>query len=122
MSKQKMKTVNEVCLMMHATRKTLYYYDKVGILKPTIRAGKQKAKLYDEAQLLKLQMILKYKKAGVSLESIKQMMNESNKIKVKVLEDVIVQMKLDIETMSHRIHYAEKLIQELKENDDETIE
>ena len=38
-----MKTVNEVCLMMHVTRKTLYY-DKVGILKPTIRAGKQKAK------------------------------------------------------------------------------
>ena len=61
-----MKTVNEVCLMMHVTRKTLYYYDKVGILKPTIRAGKQKAKLYDEEQLLKLQMILKYKKAGVS--------------------------------------------------------
>ncbi len=60
MSKQKMKTVNEVCLMMHVTRKTLYYYDKVGILKPTIRAGKQKAKLYDEEQLLKLQMILKY--------------------------------------------------------------
>lgn len=117
-----MKTVNEVCLMMHVTRKTLYYYDKVGILKPTICAGKQKAKLYDEKQLLKLQMILKYKKAGVSLESIKQMMNESNEIKVKVLEDVIVQMKLDIETMSHRIHYAEKLIQELKENDDETIE
>lgn len=117
-----MKTVNEVCLMMHVTRKTLYYYDKVGILKPTIRAGKQKAKLYDEKQLLKLQMILKYKKAGVSLESIKQMMNESNKIKVQVLEDVIVRMKLDIETMSHRIHYAEKLIQELKENDDETIE
>lgn len=117
-----MKTVNEVCLMMHVTRKTLYYYDKVGILKPTIRAGKQKAKLYDEKQLLKLQMILKYKKAGVSLESIKQMMNESNKIKVQVLEDVIVQMKLDIETMSHRIHYAENLIHELKENDDETIE
>lgn len=122
MSKQKMKTVNEVCLMMHVTRKTLYYYDKIGILKPTVRAGKQKAKLYDEKQLQKLQMILKYKKAGVSLESIKQMMNESNKIKVQVLEDVIVQMKLDIETMSHRIHYAEKLIQELKENDDETIE
>ena len=55
-----MKTVNEVCLMMHVTRKTLYYYDKVDILKLTIRAGKQKAKLYDEEQLLKLQMILKY--------------------------------------------------------------
>ena len=96
MSRQKMKTVNEVCLMMHVTRKTLYYYDKVGILKPTIRAGKQKAKLYDEEQLLKLQMILKYKKAGVSLDRIKQ--------------------------MNHRIHYAEKLIHELKENDDETIE
>ena len=122
MSRQKMKTVNEVCLMMHVTRKTLYYYDKVGILKPTIRAGKQKAKLYDEEQLLKLQMILKYKKAGVSLDRIKQMMNESNKIKVQALEEVIVQMKLDIEAMNHRIHYAEKLIHELKENDDETIE
>ena len=106
---------------MILTRKTLYYYDKVGILKPTIRAGKQKAKL-DEEQLLKLQMILKYKKAGVSLDRIKQMMNESNKIKVQVLEEVIVQMKLDIEAMNHRIHYAEKLIHELKENDDETIE
>lgn len=31
-------------------------------------------------------------------------------------------MKLDIETMRHRIHYAENLIHELKENDDETIE
>ena len=53
---------------------------------------------------------------------IKQMMNESNKIKVQVLEKVIVQMNLDIEAMNHRIHYAEKLIHELKENDDETIE
>ena len=93
MSRQKMKTVNEVCLMMHVTRKTLHYYD-----------------------------ILKYKKAGVSLDRIKQMMNESNQIKVQVLEEVIVQMKLDIEAMNHRIHYAEKLIHELKENDDETIE
>jgi two-component SAPR family response regulator len=64
----------------------------------------------------------KYKKAGVSLERIKQMMNESNKIKVQVLEEVIVQMKLDIEAINHRIHYAENLIHELKENDDETIE
>ena len=50
------------------------------------------------------------------------MMNVSNKIKVQVLEEVIVQMKLDIEAINHRIHYAEKLTHELKENDDEAIE
>lgn len=50
------------------------------------------------------------------------MMNESNKIKVQALEEVIVQMKLDIEAINHRIHYAENLINELKENDDEPIE
>lgn len=55
-------SVGEVCSLTGVTRKTLFYYDKNGLLKPTDRITAQKFKLYDADQLVRLNKILIHRK------------------------------------------------------------
>lgn len=68
-----MKTVKEVCELLKITRKTLFYYDRIGLLKPTIRQGSQHHKLYGDKALKKLIIICIYRKAGYRIEDIRKL-------------------------------------------------
>ena len=71
-----MKTVQEICRDLGITRKTLFYYDRIGILKPTVRTGNQKANEYDEEAVKKLEKIIRYQAAGLKLEEIRSVLSE----------------------------------------------
>ena len=66
-----MKTVQEICKLTGVTRKTLYYYDKIDLLKPVCRAGKQRSKRYSDEAVEILKQIKKYQEAGLTLTEIK---------------------------------------------------
>lgn len=68
-----MKTVKEVCELLKITRKTLFYYDRIGLLKPTIRQGSQHHKLYGDKALRELIIICIYRKAGYRIEDIRKL-------------------------------------------------
>ena len=55
-----MKTVNEIAQLAHISVRTLHHYDAIGLLKPTVitEAG---YRLYDDAALERLYLILKAK-------------------------------------------------------------
>ena len=52
-----MKTVNEVSKLTGVSRRTLQYYDKIGLLRPT-EYTESGYRLYDDAALERLQQIL----------------------------------------------------------------
>lgn len=77
-----MKTVKEVCEIAGITRKTLFYYDKIGLLKPTARIGNQKHKLYSDKALRRLLQIRIYRKAGLDIREIKQLLQGAESMEI----------------------------------------
>jgi len=80
-----MKAVRNVSLISGLSRRTLQYYDEIGLLKPA--ATKPSGyRLYDEQCLERLWRILFYKELGFSLEEIKKILETDPEIEKKLME------------------------------------
>jgi len=80
-----MKAVRDVSIASGVSRRTLQYYDEIGLLKPA--AVKPSGyRLYDEAFLERLWRILFYKELGFSLEEIKKILGTSPETERKLME------------------------------------
>lgn len=67
--------VKELSLATKVSVRTLHHYDKIGLLKPSIRL-ENNYRVYSEADLMKLQQILALKFFGFELARIKTLMEE----------------------------------------------
>ncbi|MCJ7696350.1 MAG: MerR family transcriptional regulator [Anaerolineaceae bacterium] len=70
-----MYTVKQLSDIAGITRRTLHYYDQIGLLPPSKIAGNG-YRLYSEQALLRLQQILFYRETGCSLMHIKNILDE----------------------------------------------
>lgn len=68
-----MKRVKEVCTLAGVSRRTLQFYDDSGVLPVERSSGNER--LYSEEELKKLSKILLYKKIGLKLEEIREMID-----------------------------------------------
>lgn len=67
--------INDICKMYKISRSTLLYYDSIGLLRPAERTGAN-YRLYSDSDSLRLERILNFRKAGISLNEIKLLDNE----------------------------------------------
>lgn len=81
-----MFTVQELAKMAGITRRTLHYYDEIGLLKPT-RIGDNGYRYYGEQALLRLQQILLYRELDLPLENIRTIMGRRDPDVLRALED-----------------------------------
>ena len=80
-----MKAVRDVSVLSGLSRRTLQYYDEIGLLKPA--AIKPSGyRLYDDQCLERLWRILFYKELGFSLEEITKILETSPDIEKKLIE------------------------------------
>ncbi len=79
-------TVSDVAKMAGVSVRTLHHYDHIELLKPSARteAG---YRLYDEADLLRLQQILFFKELDVPLRDIRQILDEPGFDQVEALKE-----------------------------------
>ncbi|MCJ7536890.1 MAG: MerR family transcriptional regulator, partial [Anaerolineales bacterium] len=70
-----MYTVKQLSDIAGLTRRTLHYYDQIGLLPPSKIAGNG-YRLYSEQALLRLQQILFYRETGCSLIQIKNILDK----------------------------------------------
>lgn len=102
MKKQGYYSSGEFARMAHVTLRTIRYYDKQNILKPSLvtEAG---ARFYTDEDFARLQQILLLKYLGFSLDDIREMliddsdyhfMLNSLNIQLKLVQDRIEQMQL----------------------------
>jgi DNA-binding transcriptional MerR regulator len=66
-----MVTVKQLSEIAGVTPRTLRYYDKIGLLKPS-RVGDNGYRYYDDEALLRLQQILLYRELSLPLQDIKR--------------------------------------------------
>lgn len=110
-----MKAVHEICKEYGISRKTLYYYDQIGILKPTYRHGKQKAKFYSKKACKRLEDILLYQKAGLTLNAIQTILDDKKEDPISILNESITAMQKQKDDLDKKISFAKKLISQLEE-------
>lgn len=80
-----MKSVNEVTKLSGVSRRTLRYYDEIGLLPPS--AIKESGyRQYDDESLLRLWHILFYKELGLSLDEIRVLLDSSKETEKKLLQ------------------------------------
>jgi len=79
-----MKTVRNISVLSGVSRRTLQYYDEIGLLTP---AGTKPSgyRLYDEDCLKRLWRILFYKELGFSLEEIKKILDNTAEMERKLM-------------------------------------
>ena len=74
-----MKSVNEVSKLSGVSRRTLQYYDEIGLLPPS--AVKESGyRQYDDENLRRLWSILFYKELGISLDEIRLLLENSKEM------------------------------------------
>lgn len=100
---KRLYTVAEILSLTGTTRKTLYYYDKIGLLIPTDRIGPQAHKLYDEDALEHLKMILRYRKAGLKINEIKLVISSSVPERRNIYEKVLDRLMKEKEEKENTI-------------------
>lgn len=103
-----MKTVRQVSKLTGLTPRALHHYDAIGLLKPTAvtEAG---YRLYDDAALERLQMILLFRELEFPLKDIATMLDAPDFEKEAALAEQIKLLKLRLEHLKRLIGQAEEL-------------
>ena len=97
-------TTHEVEEMLSITKKTLIYYENEGLVKPA-RDGNN-YRNYSQEDVSKIKFILLLREMDVTIEEIKQIINDKKSIR-DVLEnkkDMIKKQHLDLENIDERIN------------------
>ena len=104
-----MKTVKEVAKQTGVSVRTLHHYDAIGLLKPTAvtSAG---YRLYDDAALERLYMILVFRELDLSLTEIAMILNAPDYDRNRVLETQINLMQERIGKLQNRIALAKGIL------------
>ena len=110
-----MKTVGEVCLAANVTRKTLYYYDRIGLLKPTERAGGQNYKMYDDDAVDQLRRIREFRHAGLKIAEIKTIMEQPECLE-DLMRQAITRLRQEKKQLDSQITFAENLLASYSES------
>ncbi len=100
-----MMTVHEVSKLAGVSIRTLQYYDKIGLLRP---AGYTEAgyRLYDDADLERLQHILLFRELEFPLKDIKVIINSPDFDRSKALEQQIELLRLKKEHIENLMNFA----------------
>ncbi|MCQ2551271.1 MAG: MerR family transcriptional regulator [Clostridia bacterium] len=101
-----MKRINEIVKISGLSKRTLQYYDDIGLLK--VARSKENYRLYSEPDILRLHQIMKYKGMGFELREIKELLDGTKEARRKVLEE----KKTKVQSELKRLRNIEKSIKE----------
>lgn len=99
-----MKTIKEISKITGVSSRTMQYYDKIGLLKPSDKteAG---YRLYNDSKLFQLQQIIFYKEIGFTLKEIKEILSNTHKCSEELRKQkiLLLEKKTKIENMINQI-------------------
>lgn len=107
-----MFTIGQVAKRYALSRSTLLYYDKIGILVPSGRSDSN-YRLYSEDDLKKMDRIVLFRSAGLSLDSIPSLLEESGDDLSSSLEARLFTINSEIQ----RLRDQQKVILNILENE-----
>ena len=100
-----MKTVSQVSKLTGVSVRTLHHYDSLGLLKPA-QVTEAGYRLYGEAELERLYMILVFRELGLSLKEIQEILDAPDFDRNRVLDQQIRLMEEKTRRLQDRITLA----------------
>ncbi len=100
-----MKTVNEVSRLTGVSVRTLRYYDKIGLLKPSSLSDAG-YRLYDDEALERLQLILLYRELQFPLKEIQRILESPDCDRTRILAQQVELLTLKKEHLENLITFA----------------
>lgn len=104
-------SVSDLCALCGITRKTLFYYDRIGLLKPAVRTGSQNFKMYAEAQVSRLMQIRQYRDAGLSLSEIRRILDDPDTERNMILKDAMKRLEKELREKESQIKALKQLME-----------
>jgi DNA-binding transcriptional MerR regulator len=104
-----MFTVNQLGKKYGLSRSTLLYYDKVGLLKPSARS-EANYRLYSPSDVEKMESIVTYREAGLSLEAIAEIIHTDDTKSTKILEQRLVNLNNEMSQLRQQQQLIVKLL------------
>lgn len=105
-----MYTVKEIARLAHVSVRTLHHYDAIGLLKPTL-VTESGYRLYDDAALEKLYLILLFRELEFPLKDIGKILDVPDFDRNRVLEQQIALLKAKAAHLQTCIHLANAIKQ-----------
>jgi len=106
-----MFTIGQVAKKYALSRSTLIYYDKIGILVPSGRS-ESNYRLYSDEDLKKMDRIILFRSAGLSLDSIPSLLDKKGHDLTSPLENRLFTINNEIQTLRNQ----QKVILNILEN------
>jgi DNA-binding transcriptional MerR regulator len=105
-------TINKLAKLAGVSVRTLHYYDEVGLLKPSA-VQKNGYRVYEQAELLKLQQILFFRELDFPLEEIKQAFSSPSFNTQRALRDHRAMIELKKRRLSGLIKTIDRTLKKL---------
>jgi DNA-binding transcriptional MerR regulator len=102
-------TVKKLAQLAGVSARTLRYYDEIGILKPA-RVSEAGYRIYEEAQVNRLQQIMFYRELGFPLETIRNILQSPDFDELEALKQHRAQLLDEQERISALIHNVNRTI------------
>jgi DNA-binding transcriptional MerR regulator len=106
-------TVKQLADLAEVSRRTLHYYDRIGLLLPE-EVAKNGYRYYGEGSLLRLQQILFYKELGFGLEEIGEILSDPDFDLLRALESHRLRLEERGERLKRLIQTVDRTIMGLK--------
>ncbi len=107
-----MFTIGQVAKKYSLSRSTLLYYDSIGILEPSGRS-ESNYRLYSKSDLEKMDRIVLFRSAGLSLDAISLLLNEKDDELNSYLEQRLSSINAEIQALRSQ----QKVILNILENE-----
>lgn len=106
-----MKTVTAIARQFGLSRSTLLYYDRIGLLSPGYRTHAD-ARLYSEENEGRLERIVTFRRAGISLETIKTILEAAPKAVNHTLETRLSEIQKQIGALRTQQRFIVELLKD----------
>ncbi len=104
-----MRTVKEISNITGISVRTLHYYDKIGLLKPTDKSDAG-YRLYDDKALEQLQQILFFREFDIPLKEIKALMDNPALDRSYILQMQRKMLKTKINRLKHLVEGIDNIL------------
>ena len=104
-----MKKVKDVVRISGLSKRTLQYYDEIGLLK--VKRTALNYRVYTEDDLDTLWKILIYKELDLNLNEIKELLQEEKMERLERLEEILKKQKELIREMERKNDFLKKIIE-----------
>jgi len=104
-----MKKVKEVVRISGLSKRSLQYYDEIGLLK--VKRTALNYRVYSESDLDTLWDILVYKEMDLNLQVIKQLLNEDKEEQLERLDELLKKQKKQIRELERKNEFLKKIME-----------